>query len=154
MDNEFEKVCDHLPNINLNLPAAGEHDAEIKCRIRVIKERSRGLICTHPYPHLPQMMLVHLLHFVLMWLNNFTSNTGISSRWSPRELVIRHCLNYKHHCCAPFGAYCEVHEDHEEERYSMKPRGTPAICLGPTGNIQGTYIFLSLVSSLVIKQWS
>ena len=83
MDNEFEKVRNHLPAINLNLPAAGEHVAEIERQIRVIKERSRGIINTLPYPHLPQMMLIHLLHFVVMWLNNFPSNTGVSSRWSP-----------------------------------------------------------------------
>jgi hypothetical protein len=34
----------------------------------------------------------------------------------------------------------------------MKTRGLPAICLGPTGNIQGTYSFLSLVSGLAIKR--
>ncbi len=87
MDNEFEKVRNHLPAINLNLPAAREHVAEIERQIRVIKERSRGIINTLPYPHLLQMMLIHLLHFVVMWLNNFPSNTGISSRWSPRKIV-------------------------------------------------------------------
>jgi hypothetical protein len=30
MDNEFEKVRDHVPTVNLNLPAAGEHVAEIE----------------------------------------------------------------------------------------------------------------------------
>jgi hypothetical protein len=34
----------------------------------------------------------------------------------------------------------------------MKMHGTPSICLGPAGNIQGTYNFLSLVSGLVIKR--
>jgi hypothetical protein len=33
----------------------------------------------------------------------------------------------------------------------MKSHGTLAICLGLTGNIQGTYHFLSLASGLVIK---
>jgi hypothetical protein len=152
MDNEFEKVRDHVPTVNLNLPVAGEHVAEIERRIRVIKERSCGIINTLPYPHLPQMMLIHLLHFIVMWLNNFPSSTGISSQWSPREIVLPcHSLDYKHHCRAPFGAYCEVHKEHEKERNSMKPRGIPSICLGPTGNIQGTHNFLSLVSGLVIK---
>jgi hypothetical protein len=31
-------------------------------------------------------------------------------------------------------------------------RGIPAICLGPTGNIQGTYSFLNLLTGLVIKR--
>jgi len=33
----------------------------------------------------------------------------------------------------------------------MKSRGLPAICLGSTGNIQGTYSFLNLSTGLVIK---
>ena len=34
----------------------------------------------------------------------------------------------------------------------MKTRGLPAICLGPTGNIQGTYNFLNLTTGSVIKR--
>jgi hypothetical protein len=34
----------------------------------------------------------------------------------------------------------------------MKTHGLPSICLGPTGNRQGTYNFLSLVSGLVMKR--
>ena len=34
----------------------------------------------------------------------------------------------------------------------MKTRGTPTICLGPTGNLQGTFNFLNLVNDLVIKR--
>ena len=33
----------------------------------------------------------------------------------------------------------------------MKTHGLPSICLGPTGNRQGTYNFLSLVSGMVVK---
>jgi hypothetical protein len=33
----------------------------------------------------------------------------------------------------------------------MKSHGLPAICLGPTGNTQGTYSFLNLSTGLVIK---
>jgi len=34
----------------------------------------------------------------------------------------------------------------------MKPRTILTICLGPTGNIQGTYSFLNLLTGLVIKR--
>ena len=50
-----------------------------------------------------------------------------------------------------FGSYCEVHEENTPTN-SMKLRGIPAICLGPTGNIQGTYSFLNLATGLVIKR--
>ena len=39
MDNEFDKVKDHVPHAILNTPAASEHVGDIERRIRVIKER-------------------------------------------------------------------------------------------------------------------
>jgi hypothetical protein len=40
MDNEFEKLKDHVPMLVLNIPAASEHVGEIERKIRVIKERT------------------------------------------------------------------------------------------------------------------
>jgi hypothetical protein len=54
-------------------------------------------------------------------------------------------------CRAPFGAYCETQKENTPTN-SMLTRGTPAICLGPTGNFQGIYNFLSLVTGLLIKR--
>jgi hypothetical protein len=79
MDNESDKVKDHVPHVNMNTPAAAEYFGKIERCIRVIKERSHGIICTLPYPKLSQMMLIHLLHFIVMWLNNFPIAMGISS---------------------------------------------------------------------------
>ena len=151
MDNEFNKVMDHAPHVIINTTAAAEHVGDIERRIRVIKERCRGILCTLPYTQFPQIMLVHLLHHVVMWLNNFPTKNGVSDRFSPREIILRHKLNYKKHCRAPFGSYCEVHEDNSPTN-STKSRGIPAICLGPTGNLQGTYSFLNLATGLVIKR--
>ena len=52
-------------------------------------------------------------------------------------------LDGKTHAKAPFGSYCEVREDREITN-TMAPRTIWAICLGPTGNAQGSYKFLSL----------
>jgi hypothetical protein len=40
MDNEFEKVRDHILDATINTPAALEHVGKIERKIRVIKERS------------------------------------------------------------------------------------------------------------------
>jgi len=96
-------------------------------------------------------MLIHLIHFVTMWLNNFPTINGISPDYSHHEIILRHRLSYKQHCRAPFGAYCEMHEDNKPTN-SMHSRALPTICLGPTGNFQGSYNFLNLVSGLVIKR--
>ena len=47
------------------------------------------------------------------------------------------------HCKVPFGAYCEVHVDPDITN-TMEPRTEWGIFLGPTGNMQGSYKFLSL----------
>ena len=150
MDNESEKLKDHVPMVALNIPVASEHVGDVERRIRVVKERARGLICTLPYTRLPQQMLIHLIHVVAMWLNNFPTINGISPASSPCEIILCHRLSYKQHCRAPFGAYCETHEDNKPTN-SMHSRALLTICLGPTGNFQGSYNFLNLVSGLVIK---
>ncbi len=89
---------------------------------------------------------------MVLWLNAFPlKNSGVSANLSPRELVIRHKLDFKKHCRAQFGSYCEVH-DEPVPTNSMISRTTPAIVLGPTGNLQGTYKFFSLTTGKKIKQ--
>jgi hypothetical protein len=46
MDNEFEKVRDHISTIDMNTPAAAERIAEIERQIWVIKEHVRDILCT------------------------------------------------------------------------------------------------------------
>jgi hypothetical protein len=137
--------------LDVNTPAASEHVGDIKRRVCLIKERARGIVCTLPSPRLPRIMLIHLIHFIRMWLNNIPAINGVSLDYSPREIILRHHLSYKYHCHTPFRAYCETHEDNEPTN-SMRSCALPTICLGPTGNFQGSYHFLNLLSSLVIKR--
>jgi hypothetical protein len=135
MDMQFEKLRDMLPNVTLNTTAAREHVGEIKQKIRVIKERGRGMINMLPYETMPKIMVIELMHFCVMWMNSFPLKSGVSEKWSTRELVSRHKLDAKLHCKAPFGSYCEVHVDPDITN-TMKPRTKWPICLGPTGHHQ------------------
>ncbi len=63
MDKEFEKLVDLLPNVTINITTAREHIGEIERKIRVIKERARGTMNTLPYPQLPRLMTIELMHF-------------------------------------------------------------------------------------------
>ena len=105
-----------------------------------------------PFKKLPRLILIELIYHVVLWLNAFPlKNSGVSANLSPRELVIRHKLDFKKHCRAQFGSYCEVH-DKPVPTNSMTSRTTPAIALGPTGNLQGTYKFFSLTTGKKIKR--
>ncbi len=109
MDIEFEKLKPMLPEIALNTTAAREHKGMAERKIRVLKERGRGTFNTLPYPKFPKMMVIELMHFCVMWINFFPVRSGISEKWSPRELVSRTKLDAKLHSRAPFGSYCETH---------------------------------------------
>ncbi len=87
MDMEFEKLRTMMPHVVLNTTAAREHVGEVEQKIRVIKERARGAFNTLPYKKLPKLMAIELLHFCVMWMNSFPVKSGISKKWSPRELV-------------------------------------------------------------------
>jgi hypothetical protein len=128
MDVEFEKLRTLLPHVALNTTAAREHVGEIERKIRVVKERARGTFNTLPYKKLPKMMVVELLHFCVMWMNSFPVKSGISKKWSPRELVSRHKLDTKLHCRSPFGSYCKVHVDPDITN-TLEPRTKWAICM-------------------------
>jgi len=101
---------------------------------------------------MPRLILIELIYHVVLWLNAFPlKNSGVSANLSPRELVIRHKLDFAKHCRAQFGSYCEVH-DNPVPTNSMISRTTPAIVLGPTGNLQGTYKIFSLTTGKKIKR--
>ncbi len=143
MDMEFKKLVGLLPNVTIYTTAAQEHVGEIERKIRVIKERARGAVNTLPYPQLPRLMTIELMHFCVMWMNAFPVKSAVSEKWSPRELSSRHKLDAKYHRKTPFGAYCEVHTDPDITN-TMEPRTKWGICLGPTGNMQGSYKFMSI----------
>ncbi len=96
-------------------------------------------------------MIIELMHFCVMWMNLFPVKLSISEKWSPREILWRHKLDAKLHCKVPFGAYCEVHVDPNITNI-MEPRTKWAISLWPTGNMQGSYKFLSLTTRKKITQ--
>ncbi len=57
--------------------------------------------------------------------------TGISEKYSPREIVTKRVLDFEKHCKGQFGEYCEAHADPDVTN-GMQSRTYPAIYLGPT----------------------
>ena len=152
MDNAFEKLQNLVPSILvINTTASKEYVPEVERKIRLIKERGRGILNTLPFKKIPRLMQIELVYHVVLWLNAFPANSGVSETLSPREIVYRHKLDFAKHCKSPFGTYCEVH-DEPAPTNTMVTSSTPAIVLGPTGNLQGTYKFLSLVTGKKVKR--
>jgi hypothetical protein len=137
MDNEFKQLISLVPIIQINTTAAKEYVPEIERRICLINEQGRGILNTLPFKKMPRLILINLIYHVVLWLNAFLLKSGVLANLSPCKLVIRHKLNFAKHCWAQFGSYCKVH-DKPMPTNSMITRTTPAIVLGPTGNLQGT----------------
>jgi hypothetical protein len=151
MDNEFDCLVPLLPQLVVNTPAAREHVTDIECRIRTIKERGCRIKNVLPYKRLPKLMLIELINFAAFWLNAFPSESGISDELSLREIILRRGIDFQKHCRVPFGTYVEAHDDPMITNDSNPPT-TPAIAIGPTGSVQGTYKFLSLTTGQKIKR--
>ena len=116
-----------------------------------MKERCRAGKASLPFEVLPNIMIRSLVTMMTMMLNAHVDKEGISTEFSPRELVLRWQLDWKRHCKAPFGVFCLAYDDPSTTN-TMEDRGTEAIYLGPTGNHQGTCKFLSLTTWKVIKR--
>ena len=152
MDNEFEKVKELVADlIEINTTAANEHVPEIERKIRHVKERCRTCKASLPFEFMPNLMIRSLVTHMVMMINAHIDKSGISDVYSPRELVLRWQLDWTKHCRAPFGVYCIAYDDPTITN-TQEERATEAICLGPTGNFNGTYKFLSLKTGKVIKR--
>ena len=114
----------------------------------------RAVFCTLPFKRITARMMVELVKFSTMWLNAFPANNGVTTEYSPREIVLGTKLDWKLHCRMPFGGYTHVHEDPLITNENIQPRTVGAICLGPTGNCQGTYRFLGLKMNDVLRHHS
>ena len=99
---------------------------------------------------IPDQILIHLLQFVVFWINALPADTGVSDVYSPREIVTGVKLDFKKHCRARFGAYVEASYDDEVTK-TLKDRTHSCINLGPTGNFQGSVKCFDLQTGKVVK---
>ena len=88
-------------------------------------------------------MTIELIHLTVLWLNTFPIKLGISAKFSPRELVQCIKLSANVHCKMPLGTYCKVHNE-PDPLNSMQGCTHKTICMGPTGNAEGSYKFYCL----------
>ena len=111
------------------------------------------MLATLPFSHVLWRMKIELVHFVVLWLNAFPAKSGVSSMFSPRELLLRWRLDYKKHCRVVPGTYCEVH-DEPSPTNTMTSHTHESIALGLTGDLQGSVKFYCIHTGRVLKRCS
>jgi hypothetical protein len=144
-DGEFELLREQVYGLGaqLNTTSNDEHVGDIERYIRLVKERARATYNLTPFKKMPPMMIQKLVGGCVFWLNAFPHEGGISDTMSPCTIMTRKIVDYNKHCKIMFGAYAQVHKEHDN---SMLARTTGAIALRPTGNEQGGFYFMSLTT--------
>ncbi len=142
----FEALHPHLPKANINTTAASEHNPEIEWQIRLVKQCDcdHGILNTSAFQCMPQLMLIALTYHVVLWLNILPSKLGVSNTLLTKKSVLCHHLDFKKHCKAPFGTYCEAHEKPMPTNIMAKYSHPAIIILGPADYLNSKYKFFSL----------
>ena len=140
-DSEFEPIRPSFPF--LEMTGADNHVPDIERYIRTIKERTRSTWHSMPFEYVPRIIVIHLVHNAVFWLNAFPSPSGISAKHSPQYLMTGKKIDRKLHARLEFREYVQMHEEHSND---MNARTTGGICLGPTGSSNGSHKFMSLMS--------
>jgi hypothetical protein len=150
-DGEFEFLRGPLSALNISLNTAGndEHVGAIERHIRTVKERTRCIYNMLPFKRMPDRLVIEMVCASNFWLNCIPPENGISDVLSPRAIVTGAGIDYQRHCKLEFGAYVQVHEDHNN---TMVTRTVGALALRPTGNAQGGYYFYSLDTGRVLNR--
>jgi hypothetical protein len=152
-DGEFEPLRADLADAQarLNITAEDEHVPEVERYIRTIKERVRATYNTLPFKRMPGTMIVEMVHASNFWLNMFPAHDGVSATQSPRRIMTGQRGDYALHCGLQNGEYAQVHESHDN---TMNTRTTGAIALRPTGNVQGGFFFLSIMTGKRLNRFN
>ena len=151
MDGEFGHLCGELAGmgITLNETLRDEHVGDIERFIRTVKEWMRAIYNTLPFNKIPARLVVKMAKASLFWLNGLPPKDSFGNKLSPLTIVTGQKLDYKQHCCFQFGEYVQTHEEHNN---SMNPRTVGALALHPTGNAQGSFYFMSILTGRVLNQ--
>ena len=96
-----------------------------------------------------------MIYNCVLWINAFPPKGGVSESISPHTLLTGVRFDYNYHCKLAFGAYAQVHEEIFPKN-SQQALTLGAMCLGPSGNLQGGYNFMNLRTGkrLTRRKWT
>ena len=143
------KKNDELPNLEINITAAPEHVGEIEHVICTIKERSHGVVSYQLYVVLPKPMVIHLVYFAVLWLNNKPNILGISQIHLPREIVTKRKIDWEKQI--RIGDYVQGNYERNITNQVRDMYTYNGIYLGPTDNRQGNVNLFDLETCTVKK---
>ena len=152
-DNEFECIRESMRPTPMNIVAAGEHVVNIERSNRTIKERTRCHVHRLPYIRYPKEMVIGCVIHIVKCLNQLPADDGISEDQSPATLVTgAPSPDYKEITKLNFGDYVLAHTTIQKTN-DNSPRSVESVALYPSGNAQGSWIFMSLLTGKRIHRY-
>jgi Reverse transcriptase (RNA-dependent DNA polymerase) len=145
-DNEFECIRNDILPVNLNVVAADSHVGEVERSIRTIKERNRSTVHGLPYKRLPKLMVREIVKHSVTCLNQLPADDGVSTALSPNTILTGRPNPDFNHLRLEFGLYVQIFEPTTFATNTLRSRTTGAITLTHTGNAQGDYYFMLLIT--------
>ena len=135
------------------MASRSERVPEIEHRIRIVKERYRAIGHRLPFQRIPKLLTIYIVFYAVRMLNYFPTKSVISDIFIPKTIMSGETLDFKNHLSLLIGQYCQVHEG-DFHRNSQVACTKGAICLGPSGNLQGGYKYLALNTGKKITRCS
>ena len=108
-DPTWDKI-DDLKVPTLNTTSDKEHVPERELTIKVLKERTRDLMKSLTYKLLPRRMAIEMVNLIVLWINAFPDNRGVSDRIGSRGMITGTTLDFRRHYKVDFGAYFQTHK--------------------------------------------
>jgi hypothetical protein len=155
-DNKFACIRDHIAPINLNLVAANGHVGEVDRSIRKSKERNRSTVHGLPFKRLPRLLVREAVKHIVTCLNQLPAVDGISDTLDPLTIMTGKPNPDFAKMRLEFGSNVQIFEPTTFATNTLRSRTTGAITLTATGNTQGDYHFMSLITGrrLSRHQWT
>jgi hypothetical protein len=143
----FTALDPNIPGVEIDIGGAGDHVKRLDVEIRHTKEIFRSVLSSLPWQQ-PQWLDKDLVNYCVSRRNlSVTSHSNVS----PRVKFTGRKPDCKKELGIGYGDYCEVY-DPKIKSTSSGPRTEPCIALCPTGNANGSWIFLSLRSKRRVRR--
>ena len=135
-------------SIQLDTVASGDAVPKVERKIRVIKERVRGVINTLPFL-LSLLLIDWLVQYCVYRINGEISSDSTDKR-SPHERLYGRVIDARTDLKHAFGDYVQVSEGETDN--SMQERTRGAIALMPAGNSEGSWWYLILKTGKPVRR--
>jgi hypothetical protein len=144
----FSSLDANIPGVEVVVSGAGDHMDPLDLEVRHLKERFRSIIDALPWEQ-PEWADKDLACYCASRKNLLSTPNSVSSarvQFTGRKPVFKKELGLA------YGDYCECYIPNVVSKNAFKPRTEPCIALYPTGNANGSWVFLNIKTKRRVRR--